>query len=129
MGGAPVVWRWRKDLSAAGQPLRMNKKEYAHGLGVHSYSKITFALDGAYAKLLGEVGLDAAAGPQTTCDWKVQADGKELAAGSAKAGETPQKISVSVTGAKSLDLICDYGPDEDDAGDHLDWAEARLVKP
>jgi hypothetical protein len=34
-----------------------------------------------------------------------------------------------LTQARQLELVCDYGPDDDDAGDHLDWANARLLKP
>ena len=56
-------------------------------------------------------------------------DAKEVKAGIAKAGEKAQAVKVVLAGAQRLELICDYGPDDDDAGDNLDWANARLIKP
>jgi len=129
VGGAPLVFRWRKDRSAAGGKLAMNGKDYERGIGVHSYSKLTFNLEGQYAKFLCDVGLDTVATPNSASAWKILVDGKEVAAGLAKAGEKPQAVKLEVKGAAKLELICDYGPDDDDAGDVLDWAGARLIKP
>jgi hypothetical protein len=74
------------------------------------------------------VGLDRAAAPRAACSWKVLGDGQELKSGEAKAGEPPATLKLPVTGVKILELVCDYGSDDDDAGDLLDWSEARLVK-
>jgi hypothetical protein len=128
VGGAPVVFRWRKDLAANGERLKIGAREYARGLGVHSYCKLAYTLDAAYAFLMAEVGLDAGAPAGTVCAWKVVGDGKVLAEGEAKAGAEAKKLKLPLAGVKTLDLVCDYGPDRDDAGDLLDWAEARLVK-
>jgi hypothetical protein len=128
VGGAPMVFRWRRDLSVAGERLRIGRREYARGLGTHSYCRLAYDLGGAYAQFLAEVGLDAGATPGSVCAWKALGDGKELASGEARAGGDPQKLRLAVAGVRKLELICDYGPDQDDAGDHLDWAEARLLK-
>ena len=128
VGGAPVVLGWRGDSSVIGERLRIGKKEYARGLGVRSYCRLSFDLEGAYDHILTDVGMDASAASQAACSWKIVADGKELAAGDAKAGEAPKRLKLSVAGAKAVDLICDYGPDQDDSGDHLKWAGARLLK-
>ena len=128
VGGAPVVFRWRQDLCVTGERLRIGTKEYAHGLGVHAFCKLTYALETPYAWFIAEVGLDAAAPSGTVCSWKVLGDGKELAAGETKAGGEARKLRLPLAGVKALELVCGYGPDRDDAGDHLDWADARLVK-
>jgi hypothetical protein len=128
-GGMPVVYRWRKDRSVTGEKLTVGAKVHPRGIGVHSYSKLTYDLGGQYLKLLGEVALDAASSPNATAAWKIVVDGKEVAAGTAKAAEKSQPIKVDLKEANQLDLICDYGPDDDDAGDHLDWANLRLIKP
>ncbi|MCW8132091.1 MAG: NPCBM/NEW2 domain-containing protein [Planctomycetota bacterium] len=128
IGGAPFVRRWRKNLSASGERLRIGRKDFTRGLGVHSYCKLAYALDGAYARFLCEVGMDEGAASGAECAYRVVADGKELHAGTAKAGEAPKKLKLELQGAKTLELICDFGPDHDDAGDHFDWADARLVK-
>jgi len=127
-GNAPLVFHWRKDRSVTGARLTIGAAEYDRGIGVHSYSRLTYDLNGEYAKLLGEVGIDAAAPASAVCTWKVLLDGKESTGGTAKAGADPEKIKIELKGAKQLELICDYGPDEDDAGDHLDWANVRLIR-
>ncbi|MCZ7644742.1 MAG: NPCBM/NEW2 domain-containing protein [Planctomycetota bacterium] len=128
VGGAPVVMRWRKNLAANGTPLKIAKQDYDRGVGVHSYCKLTYELGGNYALFLAEVGLDASAHPSAACAWKVLADGKELAQGVSAAGEAAKKVKLEVKGAQSLELICDYGSDNDDMGDLLNWAKARLVR-
>jgi len=39
----------------------------------------------------------------------------------------PRLIEIDVTNARELTLAVDFGP-AGDVGDHVDWAEARLVK-
>lgn len=128
-GGMPVVYRWRRDHSVAGGAIRIGDKAYEKGLGVHSYARLEYALSGQYTKLLSDVGLDAAAPATGSCVWKVLADDKEVASGTAKAGGKPEAVRVDVKGVQRLTLVCDYGVDDSDAGDHLDWGGARLVKP
>ncbi len=129
VGGAPVVFTWRKDRSAANGPLKIGDTVYEKGVGVHSYCKLVYELNGGYVKFMSDVGMDASAPPKAVCAWKVIVDGKENAGGIAKAGGEKKGVAIDVTGAKTLELICDYGPDEDDAGDRLDFAKARLIKP
>ncbi len=129
VGGVPLLYHWRRDQSVAGRPLSIGGKTFDKGVGVHSYTKLTYELGGQYAKFLASVGIDSSA-PQTGfCAWKVSVDGKEAAAGVCKANEAAKLVKLDVKDAKELELVCDYGPDEDDAGDHLDWGNARLIKP
>ena len=128
VGGMPVIYHWRKDRTVTGEDLTLGAHTYSRGVGVHSYSKLTYDLNGQYAKFLADAGLDAAAPASAACAWKILLDGKEVCGGTLKNHEkTPVKVDAS--GAKTLELICDYGPDDDDAGDQFDWANARLIKP
>ena len=129
VGGMPVVYRWRKNQSARGEKLTIGTRTFERGLGVHSYTRLVYDLGGAYKTFLCEVGLDGAAPSGTQTAWKVLVDGKQAAGGMLKYGAPAEAIKLDVTNAKELELICDYGPDDDDAGDHLNWANARLVKP
>lgn len=129
VGGAPVVFTWRKDRSAANGPLKIGDTVYEKGVGVHSYCKLVYELNGGYVKFMADVGMDASAPAKAVSAWKVIVDGKESAGGIAKAGGEKKAVAIDVTGAKTLELICDFGPDEDDAGDRLDFAKARLIKP
>jgi hypothetical protein len=127
-GGVPVIFHWRRDQSAAGRPLSIAGKSFDKGIGVHSYSRLTYELGGQYAKFLTLVGLDASAPQSAACAWKVSVDGKEAASGIAKPNEPPKPLKLELNGAKELELLCDYGPDDDDSGDHLDWANARMIR-
>jgi hypothetical protein len=128
VGGMPVVYRWRRDRSVTGGNLAIGGKTYERGLGVHSYCRLEYNLAGQYAKFLCDVGLDDAA-TGGLCDWKVLLDGKEAAGGTAKPGHKAEAVRLDLKGVQQLALLCDYGPDESDAGDFLDWGGARLVKP
>ena len=128
VGGAPMVFTWRKDRSAANGPLKIGEVVYEKGVGVHSYCKLTYDLNGEFVKFISDVGMDASAPPKAECAWKILVDGKESAAGMAKSGAEKQTVKIDLPQAKVLELICDYGTD-DDAGDRLDFAKARLIKP
>ena len=129
VGGAPVVFTWRKDRSSANGPLKIGDTVYEKGLGVHSYCKLVYELNGEYAKFLTDVGMDASAPAKAECAFKVMVDGKERVAGIAKAGGGKNVLKIDLNGAKELELICDFGPDDDDMGDRLDFGKARLIKP
>ncbi len=129
VGGAPVVFGWRKDRSSANGPLRIGDTVYDKGIGVHSYCKLVYELNGEYVRFMAEVGMDASATPKAVCSWKVMVDGKESATGTAKIGGEKSVLKIDLAGAKQLELICDYGADDDDAGDRLDFVKARLIKP
>ena len=128
VSGVPIVFHWRRDQSTTGRPMSIAGKTYEKGVGMHSFARLTYDLGGQYVKFLAQVGLDSAAPPTAVCTWKLSIDGKEAAAGLARANDVPKPVKVELNGAKELELICDYGPDDDDAGDHLDWASARLIK-
>ena len=129
VGGVPVVFHWRRDQSVTGRPLTISGKSFDKGVGVHSYTRLTYDLAGQYAKFLANVGIDTSAPQSAVCSWKISLDGKEAASGIAKANEPAKLVKLEVKDAKELELVCDYGPDNDDAGDHLDWGNARLIKP
>lgn len=130
--GMPVVYPLRRDLSAAGTPLRIGPrgKPYERGLGVHAYSALTYELAGKYELFVCEVGMDAAAAEGAACSYKVFGDdpAKPRAVGTVKAGDKPRRLKLDVRGVNRLRLVCDFGPDGDDAGDFFDWADAGLIK-
>jgi hypothetical protein len=129
VSGMPLVYHWHKDRSVTASKLLIGGKAYPRGLGMHSYCKLTYKLDGLYAHFYCDAGLDGSAPPGAECIWRVLVDGKEVHKGSAKAGEKAQPLKIDLAGARELALVCDYGPDGDDTGTNLDWASARLIKP
>ncbi|MEI6234110.1 MAG: NPCBM/NEW2 domain-containing protein [Planctomycetota bacterium] len=129
VGGAPIVFSWRKDRSSANGPIKIGETVYDKGIGVHSYCKLVYDLNGEYAKFISDVGMDATAPQKAECAWKIVVDGKDVISGVARAGSDKKTVRLDVANAKTLELICDFGPDDDDAGDRLDFAKARLIKP
>jgi hypothetical protein len=120
---------WRRDVGLLGEPLCMNGRTYEHGIAVHSRSRLTYDLNGRYARFEAVLGFDDAARGKGRVDCRVLADGKELfAKADLRADEPPVTLSLAVAGAAQLRLEVDYGRDQD-AGDRVIWAQARLFRP
>jgi len=128
IGGALFIHRWKKDRAADGQKLKIASREYNRGIGTHSYSKLVFDLGGQYVRLLTDVGLATQAPAGVNVEWKIVVDGKVAQAGTAQSGAEPQTLKIELAGVKQLELICDFGPDQDDAGDLFNWAGARMIR-
>ncbi len=122
-------WTPRFDKSAAGGPISLGGRVYERGLGVHSRTELTFAIDGAYETFVATIGIDDSVRPRGSVVFRVAGDGRILYDSGAVTGkDEPVDIRVDVTGVKRLRLIVDYGEGLDLA-DHADWADARLLKP
>ncbi|SDD72224.1 alpha-galactosidase [Mucilaginibacter pineti] len=113
--------------SVGDNPITLAGVVYPHGVGSHAASTITIALKGAATHFASMVGIDDETGKKGSVIFIVKADGKQLAKTPVlHVGDSPQLISVDVTGAKQLTL------EVDDAGDgitedHGDWAGAILT--
>jgi hypothetical protein len=123
-----LVWPYRRDASVDGNPLRIGERMYRKGLGCHSRCELTYALGGAYTRFLAEAGLDAEVGEKGNVSIAVLVDGKakfERKGLTGRDGAVP--IALDVAGAARLTLVVDFGADFDIC-DHLDWANARLIR-
>jgi hypothetical protein len=119
---------WRKDVSLAGGPLKMDGRTYEHGIAVHSRSSLTYDLEGRYATFEATVGFDESASRLGRVDCRILADGKELYANhDLRADAPPVKVSVPVANTQRLSLLVDFGADQD-TGDRVIWADARLFR-
>jgi hypothetical protein len=128
IGGAPMVFGWRVNQDGRGQPLSAQGKEFSHGLYTHAFTRLEFTLDQQFASFQADLGLAMGSPPETVCAWRVEGDGNVLAQGEARAGVEPTSVEVKVDGVKILALVCDFGADNEDAGDHLIWGHAALVR-
>ncbi|HUT36481.1 MAG TPA: NPCBM/NEW2 domain-containing protein [Planctomycetota bacterium] len=123
-----LVWHYRRDASVDGNPLRIGERTYRKGLGVHSRCELTYALGGTYARFQTDVGLDEEVGEKGNVDIEVRVDGKVKFERKALTGrDEPLAVTVDVAGAARLTLVVDFGADFDIC-DHLDWANARLIR-
>ncbi len=119
---------YRKDLSVTGEPLRLDGFEYRKGLGVHSRAVLEYEIRKGFTTFVARVGIHDGPAGRGDAVVRVLADDEELAEHRVRHGEKPVQIVLSVAGRKVLRLLTDYGEDGLDLGDHVDWAEARLVK-
>jgi hypothetical protein len=125
-------WSWPlvADGSVAGKDLRLGNATYTRGLGMHSHSRVTYQLGGAYRRFEALVGLDPRTGRQGSARINVYADGKPVDLGGAadlREGSKPLVVNVDVAGVKELVLETAFGR-RGDVQAHVNWVDARLVK-
>src|SRR5207244_5431509 len=116
--------------SVAGYDLRLAGSTYDKGIGLHSESRLTYALNRNYQWFESLVGLDDQTGRRGSVLIEVLVDGKPQALGNAEELTRPggpRPIRVNVAGGKDLTLVVKFGR-FGDVEDHVDWADARLIK-
>lgn len=109
-------------------PLVINGVAYAKGLGVKTYTEITYSLGGAYKQFIADTGLDFQE-HSSTMIFEVKVDGQLVYDGGDAVSDKNDLVAVEldITGKKTLVL---YVRDAfDDKADDLGiWGGARVVK-
>jgi hypothetical protein len=125
-----TTFHHRRNLSAGGRPLRLGKRPYKSGLGLHSFCELTYDLAGAYRMLVALVGIDDATDGRGDAALTVLGDGKPLTPQPLRlrGNDKPQPLRLTLTGVRRLTLRVDFGADALDVGDHVDIVAARLIK-
>jgi len=117
-----------RDMAWNNRPLKLDGKTYTRGLAVHSRCVLTYDLGGEFASFRAILGFDEEAGDRGRVVCRVIVDDKELfAKPDFRASEKPVPVEVPVKGAKQLRLEVDFG-EEEDVGDRVIWANARLYR-
>lgn len=118
-----------RDRSVGGRPLRLAGKAYARGLGAHSRSDVTYALDGGFQTFAATLGIDDAVGAAGSVIFRIFGDDKPLFESPVvRGGDKPIELKLPVKGILLLRLEVDYA-DGGDTADQADWADARLLRP
>ena len=121
---------YRRDRAVDGKPLSLNGRAFAHGLGLHSKCRLEYKLDGQYCRLVAMAGIDDAARPAGQAVLSIAGDDKELLKPTTLQGagqDAPLPVNLDVGGVKVLRIVVDFG-DGLGVGDHVDLADARLIK-
>jgi len=119
---------WRRDENIAGGRLRCAGRLYLKGIGVHSYSQLTYLLDKPYRRFQAALGIDDSTAGRGSVTFRVYVDRRRQHTSDViRGGEHPVPISVDLSGAKRLDLIVDFA-DRADQHDRAAWLDARLVE-
>ena len=123
-----VKWpSYRPDRNVSGSWLRAGGRLHLKGLGVHSFSLLTYRLSEPYRRFQAEVAIDGHTAGQGSVRFRVFVDGEQRYVSPVIRGtDAPLPVSVDLSGAKRLDLIVDFAQ-RADVWDRADWLDARLV--
>jgi hypothetical protein len=125
-----VSWPLVQDSSVAGDPLRLGGDTFDKGLGVHSQSRVTYALPEGTRYFEATVGLDEVSGRRGRVRVRVLLDGKPADLGWDKeltGRDKPLRIRLDVSRGREITLAVDFGT-RGDVQAHVNWADARLIK-
>jgi hypothetical protein len=117
----------RMDRTVSGQPMRVQDRAIAHGIGVHSYSRLTWKLDPGYTAFRTQYAID---GDRPLADVTVRIRSGERVlheAAHVRSGKASDPVVVDITGLETLTLEVDYG-DNYDVQDHLNFIEPALLR-
>jgi hypothetical protein len=120
-------WPTRFDQSVTGKALRTPSRVFARGIGVHAYSRLTYAIDASYKEFRTQYAIDGA-GAYANVDVRILLDGKvAYEKKGVTSGEAGEVVKLPVGGVKTLTLEVDYGL-SNDTQDRFMWLEAALVR-
>lgn len=121
-------WPYQLDRTVSGARLRAGGRLFVKGVGMHSASRLTFALNREYSRFEAELAIDDETHGQGSVVVRVFADAEErYRSPIVRSGEPPLAVSVDVSGAQRLSLVVDHA-DRGDQLDRADWLDARLIK-
>jgi hypothetical protein len=124
-----VHWPLANDRSVTGSDLRLAGGTFDKGLGLHSASRVTFALPAGATRFEALVGLDEQTGRRGGVTVRVLADAKPLLdpAPELSAADPPRSLRIALpAGARELTLAVECGRGGD-VQDHVDWVDVRII--
>ena len=118
----------QKNRNVLGGTLSLRGTRFAHGYGMHSRSRVSFAVPRGAQHFLATIGIDDAARGRGSAIFAVEVDGKRVFTSKPITGkQAPRSLGpIPLTGAKRLTLIADFGP-QGDILDYADWCDAFIV--
>ncbi len=124
------TWPVATDGNVAEHDLLLRGSAYDKGVSLHSHSRLTYSLGGAYRRFEALVGLDDRDGRSGSVRIRLLADGADLDIGADReltSRDDPVPINVSVEGVRELTLVVEFGQGGD-VQDVVNWVDARLIK-
>lgn len=129
----------KKNLSVAGNPLKLNGKTYEKGFGVHAYSSLTFDVPVGSKRFVAVAGLDDfhVKDPRRSVIVKVWTDVCEMGEPQVLAAESPLLSNETVNhwhfdvplDARVKQIRLEVTDAEDGiACDHVDWVDVGFIK-
>ena len=123
-------WPTRMDLTVGGRPIQFGNQIFSRGIGVHSYSRIDYALDGKYAAFRTQYAIASEERRQfADVTVRIKLDGKVVhEKPNLRADMLAPVVIVDLPkSAKMLTLEVDYGA-ANDTQDRFNWIEPALLR-
>ncbi|MFN0198078.1 MAG: NPCBM/NEW2 domain-containing protein [Planctomycetaceae bacterium] len=122
-----ITWEYTRDRNFDGQKLQLGNTVYERGLCLHSKTAITYRIGKDFRRFRATIGIDRSVSPLGHVKLKISGDGKSLFDGDVRGEDGPVPLDLDVSAVRDLEIVVDFGEDLDIA-DHLDLAEARVIK-
>lgn len=122
-GDAP----FRRDRALESEAMTLSGKKFTQGLAVRSRTRLVYRLPGKFSRFTALAGIDDAVRESGHVRLELRGDDRQLFAAAISGADAPRPISVELAGVKRLEILVDFGEGHD-VGDHLDLAEAMLLK-
>jgi hypothetical protein len=125
-----LQWPTRNDLTVGGRPIQFGSRTYSRGIGVHAYSRLDYALDGAYKAFRTQYAIAQEDKRQfADVTVRIKLDGKTVHEQANLKAETlsPVVLLDLAPDTKMLTLEVDYGS-ANDTQDRFNWIEPALLK-
>jgi NPCBM/NEW2 domain-containing protein len=117
----------RMDRNVSGEVLRSGAHAYARGIGVHSYSRLTFDIDDHFAAFRTQFAIDGDL-PFADVTARILVDGQPVwEKKNIKAGPVSAPAILDIATHKTLTLEVDYGENYD-VQDRFNWIEPALLR-
>lgn len=120
-------WNFRRNLSVAGNELKIGDAVFDQGLGLAAGMQITYELGGDFDLFTATIGIDAETKSRGDCEFVLRGDGREIFRQRVKGADDASLVKVDVSGINELTIAVDPGENLD-LSDHADWAEASLLQ-
>ena len=122
-------WRqYELNRTITGKGLTLNGQTYLSGFGLPRNAEAEYELKGMCDTFQATVGIDDGSNDQSSEEFVVMGDGKELwRSGVLKKADGTKNVKVNVRGVQHLLLRVNAGP-TGGGGDQADWVEAKLMK-
>jgi hypothetical protein len=109
-------------------PLSVAGQHYSHGLAAFAGSEVDFNLYGLFDTFTANVGIDDDSRDNSTAEFSVLADGKEVWRGSGlKKSDAPTGVKIPIKNVKKLTLRT-RKPDVEGPRGQADWIEPKVSK-
>lgn len=121
-------WDYANHRNVLGGPITVAGEVFEHGVGVHSRSRLTYELKGAYHTFVTRFGIDDDSGPFADVSVLILVDGKtRFEKTGVCRGTLHGPIRLDIARANRIELITDFGRNGD-LQDRFNWVEPALIR-